>query len=274
MNKSYLMVAGDKQKHLDKLPVLKCDVAMINLEDGVYNKKFARELLTRNFSESLLRFHNLKTVVRVNSLDKCAKEDIECINKLKPNAIRVPKIQNVGDVEQALSLIDKDIDIHLSIETKDALDNLTKLKIDKRVTTAYLGILDMCASLGLEQSAITLDNPTIEYILSKFLIDSKIAGLYPVSFVYQEYKNTTEFRKWCNKVKAMGYTASSTISPAQVDIANEVFDVTQEKIAKAKYIKETFERQQAKSCTGFVDEKYGFIDEPIYKDALLVLKNR
>ena len=31
MNRSYLMVAGDKQKHLDKLPTLICDVAVINL---------------------------------------------------------------------------------------------------------------------------------------------------------------------------------------------------------------------------------------------------
>lgn len=274
MNRSYLMVAGDKQKHLDKLPSLACDVAMINLEDGVFDKQTARELLTANFKDSLMQFDNLKTVVRVNALDECAKEDIEAINPLKPNAIRIPKIKTKEDVIKALELVDEDIEIHLSIETKEAFENLKELKIDKRVTTVYLGILDMFESLGLPQSHLQLNNPTVDYILSRFLIEAKFAGLYPISFTYQDYKNTDEFRAWCEKVKLMGYTAKATISPTQVAIVNEVFGYNKEQLEKAEYIKTVFEEQKAKGCTGFVDEKYGFIDEPIYKDALLVLRDK
>jgi len=47
----------------------------------------------------------------------------------------------------------------------------------------------MFESLGLPQSLLTLTNPTVEYILSKFLINSKLAGFYPISFIYQDYKN-------------------------------------------------------------------------------------
>ena len=136
-----------------------------------------------------MRFENLKTVVRVNGFDKCAKDDIKAINALKPDAIRIPKIKTKKDVELACKLIDKDIEIHLSIETKEAFENLKELKVDKRVTTVYLGILDMFESLGLPQSLLTLTNPTVEYILSKFLINSKLAGFYPISFIYQDYKN-------------------------------------------------------------------------------------
>ncbi len=272
MNRSYLMVAGDKQKHLDKLSTLECDVAMINLEDGVHDKQFAREILTKNFQDSLLQFDNLKTVVRVNSLDECAPEDISVINKLKPNAIRIPKVRDVQDVIKALELIDDGIEVHLSIETKEALNNLKALKIDSRVTTVYLGILDLMESLGLPQSLLTLDNPTIDYILSKFLVDSKLVGFYPISFTYQDYKNTQEFTAWCEKVKKMGYTAKATISPTQVSIVNEVFAYDKAAIEKAFYIKEVFEQNKQKGTSGFVDEKYGFIDEPIYKDALLVLR--
>lgn len=274
MNRSYLMVAGDKQKHLDKLPTLACDVAMINLEDGVFDKQFARELLTKRFSTSLMRFNNLKTVVRVNALDECASEDIKAINPLKPDAIRIPKIKTKEDVLKACELIDEDIKIHLSIETKEAFENLKELKVEKRVTTVYLGILDMFESLGFPQSLLTLNNPTVEYILSKFVVDSKIAGFYPISFTYQDYKNTDEFKAWCKKVKAMGYTAKATISPTQVTIVNEVFGYNETQIKKAEYIKEVFETQKANGTTGFVDEQYGFIDEPIYKDALLVLRGR
>ena len=50
------------------------------------------------------------------------------------------------------------------------------------------------------------------------------------------------------------------------------FFTNQEAIQRATYIKESFEKQQALGCSGFSDAKYRFIDEPIYKDALLLLK--
>ncbi len=48
---------------------------------------------------------------------------------LCPMRIRVPKIRSVDDVEQALELIDENIEVHLSIETKEAWLNLGKLAI-------------------------------------------------------------------------------------------------------------------------------------------------
>ena len=271
MNRSYLMVAGDKEKHLEKLPSLKCDTAMVNLEDGVFDKAAARELLKEKFSQGL-RCADKKVVVRVNPLDECGIEDIKAMNSLKPDAIRVPKIRTKDDVKKALELIEKDIEVHLSIETKEAFANIASLKIDPRVTTVYLGILDLMESLALPQKLLSLKNPTIDYILGKFLIDSRCAGFYPVSFTYQDYKNTEEFTAWCRKVKNMGYTAKSAISPMQAEIINEIFANDEEEMKKALYIKEIFEKNKQSGLTGFVDEKYGFIDEPIYKNALLVLK--
>jgi citrate lyase subunit beta / citryl-CoA lyase len=273
MNRSYLMVAADKEKHLDKLNDLKCDVAMINLEDGVCDKSNALELLSKKFKKDGLKCKNKKIVVRINPLDEGGESEIKVLNSLKPDAIRISKVKTIDDVKIALNLIDEDIKIHLSIETKEALENLTKLRVDKRVETVYLGILDMLESLCLPQSLVTLDNPTVEYILSRFLIDSKIAGFNPVSFTYQDYKNTQEFENWCKKTKKMGFQSKSCISPTQVDIVNKIFTIDEKIIEKAKYIKNIFENKRDAGITGFSDEKYGFIDEPIYKDSLLIINN-
>ena len=70
----------------------------------------------------------------------------------------------------------------------------------------------------------------------------------------------------------MGFTAKACMGPMQVKIANEVFGVDNEAIERAKYIKKVFEASSATGENGFMDEKCGFIDEPIYRDALLVLK--
>jgi len=263
------MVAGDKQKYLDKLDFLDTDFSTVNLEDAVYDKKFARELVVKN----LLNRKNSDIIVRVNSFDNCGKKDIEAINKIKPYAIRIPKVKSLDDIKLALKLIDEDIELHLTIETKEALNLLSTFKIDKRVTTVFLGILDLLESMELPQSLLQLDNPTIDYILSKFLIDSKIAGLKAVSFIYQDYQDLETFKQWCLKEKKMGFTAKGCTSPSQVKIVNQIFSVNENEIQKAKYIKMIFENQKAKGNTGFSDEKYGFIDEPIYKDAILILKN-
>lgn len=271
--KSYLMVAGDKEKHLSKINALSCDVAMINLEDGVGNKKEALTLLEKTFCLGGMRTTNKFIVVRINPLDESGIEEIKVLNELKPHAIRIPKIRTSDDVKKALELIDEDIEIHLSIETKEAFDNLAKLKLDKRVTTVYLGILDLLESLELPQSLLKVENPMIDYILSRFLVESKIAGFKPVFLTYQDYKNTDKFTSWLEKAKLMGYTATSCISPSQVEIANEIFQCDAKEIEKSKYIVKIFEENQANGITGFSDERCGFIDEPIYKNAKQILKN-
>lgn len=272
--KSYLMVAGDKEKHLSKINDLKCDVAMINLEDGVGDKEYALNLLRQTFALNGMRTNNKYIVVRINPLDETGLEEIKILNILKPHAIRIPKIKSVNEVKKALKAIDQEIDIHLSIETKEGFENLKSFKIDKRVTTVYLGILDLLESLVLPQNLLTLNNPTIHYILSKFLIESRMAGFNPIFFTYQDYKNTNEFKSWLDLAKNMGFEATSCISPSQVDIANKVFEIDSDEYEKAKYIVELFEANLQNKISGFSDEKYGFIDEPIYKNAKNIIKKR
>jgi citrate lyase subunit beta/citryl-CoA lyase len=269
MIRSALMVAGDKPQHLEKLSSLQCDIAIVNLEDGVASKNKARELVKKTLVN--LKEKKAKIIVRVNDLNTCGLEDIEALKDIEQiDGFRIPKVKTQNDVQLALSHTKKEI--HLSIETKEAFENLTSLRIDNHVTTVYLGILDLLESLELPQSLINLDNPTIDYILSKFLIDAKTVGFTPISFVYQDYKDLDTFTKWCEKEKQIGLKAKGCVSPDQVKIANKIFDKDELQIKKAQEIKELFEKNRGNGVTGFSHEKYGFIDEPIYKDALLVLK--
>jgi len=270
MKRSYLMVAGDKEKQLRKIPELLCDVVMINLEDGVSDKKTALELIIKIYKE--LDFNqNKKVLIRVNSLDDDGLEEIKRFNELKPFAIRVAKIKKLQEIEQVLEVLGDGIELHLSIETKEIFEKISELQKYPQVTTLYLGILDLLESLGLPQNLVRIDNPSIDYILSRFLIESKIAKKNPVGFMYQEYQNLKMYEQWCEKLKNMGYVSAACLSPKQVDIANSVFGIELKEIEKAKYIKEIFEKNKSDGISGFSDEKYGFIDEPIYKDALLVL---
>jgi citrate lyase subunit beta/citryl-CoA lyase len=270
--RSALMLSAHNLKHLLKIESLEADCIMLNLEDGVSaeQKPYALALTAIFLSE--LQSCDKKLVVRVNALDEGGYDEITYLNQFRPDAIRVPKIRSAREVQDVLALLEEEVELHLSIETKEAWANLATLAVDRRVTTFYLGILDLFAAMRLPQSLITPENPTMQYILSHFLITTKSLGIKPVSFVYQEYKNMEMFRTWLELEKSMGYTAKGCLSPNQVSAVNEVLADRVAELERAKVIVKLFEMNRDLGITGFVDDEYGFIDEPIYKGALALLE--
>ena len=269
--KSVLMLSCNNIKHLSKIESLEADCIMLNLEDGVSKEEKPFALVLCAIFISKIRKSDKKLVVRVNALNKGGYEEITYLNQFMPDAIRVPKIENEREVKNVLALLNEEIDLHLSIETALSWHNLSSLALNKRVSTFYLGILDLFADMKLSQSLINLDNPTMHYILSHFLISSKAMNVKPVSFVFQEFKDLDTFKEWIRLEKSMGYDAKGCLSPKQVELVNEMFRDKEEELKRAKIIIKLFEMHRDEGITGFVDEEYGFIDEPIYKGALALL---
>lgn len=269
--RSALMLSCNNLNHLLKIESLEADCIILNLEDGVsrQDKPFALVLCAIFLSHH--RECDKKLVVRVNALNQGGYEEITYLNQFSPDAIRVPKIRTKKEVESVSALLNDDIELHLSIETSEAWLNLSQLRVDTRVTTFYLGILDLFADMGLPQTLINRDNPTVLYTLSHFLVTCKTVGVKPVSFVYQDYKNLTEFQQWIELEKRMGYDAKGCISPAQAKLVNQKFIDEAKQIERARLIVKLFELHRDEGITGFTDDEFGFVDEPIYKDALALL---
>ncbi|MRI58829.1 MAG: CoA ester lyase [Epsilonproteobacteria bacterium] len=267
---SALMVSAHRAKHLNKLDELEADAAIINLEDGVAPRYKQMALLAAALFIQEAPQKTPFLIVRINPLDQGGDSEITFLNDFYPDAIRVPKVRSLDDLQRASDLLVSPIALHASIETKEAFVDLGKLK-HKRVEAFYLGILDLLADLGIPQKVLKIKNPTVDYILSHFLIHSHALGVLPVSFVYQDYEDLEEFEEWCRYEADMGYSAKGCISPKQVQIVNRILKRLD--IQRALYIKNRFEQMAAQGITGFEDERYGFIDEPIYKDALNILSN-
>jgi len=269
--RSALMLSTHNVKHLKKILDIQAECIILNLEDGVSKEEKPKALRLCAYLLSSMLTCKKKLVVRVNALDEGGEDEISYLAPFMPDAFRVPKIRTQNDVENALSLIGEESELHLSIETKEAWLILKDLRIDERITAFYLGILDLLADLELPQSIIEPHNPTIEYILTHFLLTCKAIGVKPVSFVFQDYKDNESFEKWLEIEKKMGYSAKGCLSPSQVQSTHRVFGFSDAEIQRAKDIVSLFEAKREEGITGFSDEKYGFIDEPIYKGALIVL---
>lgn len=271
LHRSNMMLNPLNLKHLNTLDENIADVVTLNLEDAIAPSRKKEALY--NIALFLSHLKNSKSfiVIRTNPFDEGGKEDIEFLNDFGFDAIRLAKVKSPKELESALKILNQDHELHFSLETKEAFADIRALKIDNRITTANLGMLDLLASLNLQQSLVKIANPTIDYILANFLIDCKTVNIHPVSFMYQDYNNTDEFRKWCEYEKSLGFVSKACMGPKQAIIANEVFDIDNAEIQRAKYIKEIFELNSSKGINGFMDDRYGFIDEPIYRDALNIL---
>ena len=270
--KSVLMINPLKIEHINKIDELDADVIMINLEDGISAEHKEKARVLAGVFISNLKSPQVKVVVRVNPFNQGGKEEIEFFNAIKPDAIRVAKVREMEDIDNILDVLDDDITLHLSIETKEAFNNLRYINMSGKVEACYLGALDLLTDLELPQSTMQFHNPTAEYIMSRFLVDARVAGVVPVGFTYQNYNDLEGFRNWCKLEKSMGYRSKSCLGPKQTKIANTVFKEEEWIIEKARHIKERFEAMSAEGENGFMDDDYGFIDEPIYKDALLTLE--
>ncbi|QOY55822.1 CoA ester lyase [Candidatus Sulfurimonas marisnigri] len=272
--RSALMLSCNNIKHLSKIEDLEADCIMLNLEDGVSKEEKPFALVLCAIFLSHLPTCNKKLVVRVNPLDETGYEEITYLNQFMPDAIRVPKVNTPQEVERVSALVNDEIELHLSIETASAWHNLSSLRVNEKVTTFYFGILDLFADIKLSHNLVNRDNPTMLYMLSHFFISCKTMGIKPVSFVYQEFKNLIEFDKWLELEKSIGYDAKGCISPEQVLHVNKMFVNEVKEIQRAQVIIKLFEMHKEQGITGFVDEEYGFIDEPIYKGALALLEKK
>ncbi len=272
--RSVLMLSCNNVKHLGKIESLPAECIMLNLEDGVSEAEKPFALVLCAIFLSRLRQCDKKLVVRVNSLDTTGYDEIAYLNQYMPDAIRVPKIRTPKEVDTVLALLHDEIELHLSIETKEAWRNLAHLKRHKKVKAFYLGVLDLFADLGLSQRQIQKDNPTLLYILPHFLMTCKSMDVKPVSFVYQEYKNIEGFREWLELEYTMGFDAKGCITPTQAKLVNEMFEYDQKEIERAEEIVKVFEQKRSNGITGFVHDIHGFIDEPVYKGALALLQKK
>ncbi len=274
LHRSNMMLNPLNLEHLNRLDSLNCDCVTLNLEDAIAPSKKEEALINVAYFLSHLKSTKSEIIIRVNPFNEGRIKEIEFLEPYCFNAIRVSKVKSEDEVIYALNLLDRNKEVHISLETKEAFNSLNSWQINNsRFTRANLGILDLLASLKLPQSLLKIENPTISYILSKFLIDCKTIGIEPVSFMYQDYKDIEGFKEFCKFERELGLKSKACMGPAQVEIANKIFAPTVEEIKRAKTIKEAFEESSKKDINGFMHPEYGFIDEPIYKDALNMLNS-
>ena len=246
--RSSLYVGGTAPSRMVQAMFYDEDCIVYDLEDSVSKteKDAARQLIF-----CLLRAQrpeNKYVIVRVNGIYSAEiDEDLEAIVRARPDAIRIPKVERVEEIEavdRKITAIEKaaglpvgEIKIWCNIESYLGILHAREIaKAGPRVEAMALGAEDYTSSIGASR---TKDGWEIFHARNELLLACREAGILAIDSVFADISDGEGLRKDLLMTKNLGFDGKTCIHPFQVEIVNQALAPTQDEINKAIKILET-----------------------------------
>ena len=265
VRRSFIFTPGLQPEMFPKALVSGADMVCIELEDGIAikDKDMARKN-TINALKTLDVKNDVELVVRINcQRTKFGLLDLEAFisSEIKIKAIMLPKVKTPDEIkfiDDLLTDCNLDTDLHVIMETNEALQNIYEIAhASKRTVALYFGGVDMAAELRVDNKWENL-----LYARSKLVHAGASAGLDVIDVPYLDLENMDGMKKEAELVKNLGFTGKGSIHPKQIKILNEVFTPPKDEIVKAKKILEQFNN----SNTGLVVIDGKLIEKPVLRE--------
>jgi citrate lyase subunit beta-like protein len=277
--RALLYMPGDDRHKIEKATTLGVDCICMDMEDGVAvtRKAEARAVIAQAMKE--LDFGKSERCIRINSIGSgVEKYDLAAALATNPDSIVVPKIETPEQVVWVSEHIEtyelsSNINvgsIHLLIGLENA-KGLLKLKeiaeADKRLEAIIFGAEDYAASVGATR---TKEATEVLYARSAVVAACAANDLQAIDMVYIDFRDIEGLRLEAQQGAGLGFSGKQVIHPNQVVPVQEAFIPSEEAIAYAQRVVETFESSQKEGKGAYaLDGK--MIDMPLLKNAQKVL---
>ena len=276
--RALLYMPGDNWKMITKSVTLGVDSICMDMEDGTaINKKAeARATIAKALQE--LDFGASEKLARINSVGSgWEQEDIEAVLPHYPDGIVIPKVESFEQVEWASRIIEdaelkngwkvNSIRILIGVETAKGILNLKEIAAHPRLDAIIFGGEDFAASIGAVR---TKDAVELLYARQAVIVACAAYDLQPLDIVTIDYKDLEALKVESEFGARLGFSGKQIIHPNQVQVVQEAFTPSDEAIAYARRIVETFEASQKEGKGAYsLDGK--MIDMPLLKNAQKVL---
>ena len=265
VRRSFIFTPGLQPEMFPKALASGADMVCIELEDGIAIKD--KDIARKNTIYALKTLDvksDVELVVRINcQRTKFGLLDLEAFvsSEIKIKAIMLPKVKTPDEIkfiDDLLTDCNLDTDLHVIMETNEALENIYDIAhASKRTVALYFGGVDMAAELRVDNKWENL-----LYARSKLVHAGASAGLDVIDVPYLDLENMDGMKKEAELVKNLGFTGKGSIHPKQIKILNEVFTPPEDEIVKAKKILEQFNN----SNTGLVVIDGKLIEKPVLRE--------
>ena len=277
--RALLYMPGDNWKMITKSVTLGVDSICMDMEDGtaINKKDLARATIVKALLE--LDFSKSEKLARINSVSSgWENDDIEIVLPYHPDGIVIPKVESFDQVEWASKIIEaaelkygwpvNSIRILIGVETAKGILNLKEIAAHPRLDAIIFGGEDFAASIGAVR---TKDAVELLYARQAVIVACAANDLQAIDIVTIDYKDIESLRIDSEFGAQLGFVGKQIIHPAQVEPVQTAFTPSDEAIAYAKRIVETFETNQKEGKGAYsLDGK--MIDMPLVKNAQKVLE--
>ena len=284
--RSLLFVPANREDFVLKTIRFKPQAVILDLEDAVPRHELEKTRTQIKKLIELLHEAGILPFVRINSLDEGGLDDLPFVVCKNLQGIMVPKIESAKDtlrIDQfLLELETKEsmplgtIDIIALPETaKGIYQGFEIANASPRVKSLMTGVSgpiggDIAKSVGFEATREGLEQL---YVQSKIVLDSQAANApFPIAgIIGMNIKDLDFVRILIERAKTIGFTGVALIHPSHVEIANQVFRMSDEEIKFHQGLIQAFIEANQKGM-GATTYEGSMIDQAMYERSISILK--
>jgi len=270
---------GDDWKKITKSLTLGVDCICMDMEDGVAasRKSEARATIAKALQE--LDFGKSEKLARINSVGSgWERDDIAAVLPFRPDGIVIPKVESLDQIKWGSEIIESaelkygwpinSVRMLVGVETAKGILNLKEIASHPRLDGIIFGGEDFAASVGATRTA---DATELLYARQAVVAACAAFSLQAIDIVFIDFKDADGLRLEAEQGAGFGFSGKQVIHPNQVSVTQEAFTPSDDAIASAKRIVETFEASQKEGKGSYaLDGK--MIDMPLLKNAQKVLE--
>ncbi len=268
--RSFIFTPGLRPEMYPKALASGTDIVCVELEDGIAPKDKAEARRNAlSLFEQPQADDGVERIVRINSMrEQFGIEDVQAVlaTDTPPPALMMPKIKSPDEVVMLDTLLSErghKTRLHVIIETNAGLEAAFDIAhCSDRIDAMFFGGVDMAAELRCENAW----EPLL-YARSRVVHAAASAELDVIDVPFLDLEDPEGMVVAAKQAKALGFSGKGSIHPKQIAALNEVFTPSDDEIARAKRITNTFEEAD----TGLVVIDGKLIEKPVLRDMYRIL---
>lgn len=263
--RSVLFSPGDQPGLLRKAPGTGADTVVFDLEDAVAPdaKDRAREAVADVLSDPDFD-PDCEVCVRVNADREVASADLDDVAAAdRLDAVMVPKVETAADVEYVGSLLaehGRKLPLIALCESAAGVLHAEAIAAAESVGAVAFGAEDLAADIGATR---TEEGTEVIHAREHVVLAAAAAGVDAVDTVFTDIEDTDRLATETAFALELGYDGKMCIHPGQVDVVNDAFTPSEERVAWARRVLDATQDTD----TGVVRVDGEMIDAPLITQA-------
>ncbi len=247
--RSLLFVPGSHARAMEKAKKLAADVLIFDLEDGVAAS--AKEEARARIREALNHrrtYGHRELVVRINPLATgWGLEDFSSLSSAGMDALMLPKVESLREVDHAASLLSAHglgaLPIWANVETPRGILHAGDIASHPSCAALIAGTNDLRAALKLP---VNHNRSALHYCLQAIVCAARAYGKLVFDGTFIQFGDADGLEAECQEGRLFGFDGKTLIHPEQISIANDIFSPTDEETSEARAVILRYEDTLAK----------------------------